>query len=193
MNPEFLKQYVKSMDWVNPKSRLMTRLGDHLGNGRFANSIYGNVSNLEFELSLLDNPKSDKMIGAGCDGNVFLHRDGNKVRAVKVYRAVGPSTKGTGISQFRVSRKIKQLGYETPDVFAATEDILVMDYMPYESLDSYLNKLGNKDKVYIHSKWMEQINYVWKLIGNERIDRATVNGYVKPRDYVFDLGMIDQG
>jgi len=191
MNQEFLKKYLESMNWVNPESRLRTKLGEHIGNGRFVNFTH---KDLEFELSLLDNPRNEKMIGAGQDGNVFLHSQNNKHRAVKVYRTQSYSCPiGTGISQLRASRKIKQLGYETPEVFAATENVLVMEYIPYESLQSYIHKQNNEDKIYLHSKWLNMMETMWRQIGKERIDKALVNGYIRPGIHSFDLGMIDQG
>lgn len=190
MNSELLKQYVESMDWVNPKSKLKTKLGEHLGNGRFVNFTH---SDLEFELSLLENPRNGKVLGAGAQGNVFLHSCGNKSRAVKTYRNVGSDTKGTGISQFRVLRKIRQLGYHTPNVYAATQDVLVMEYLPYENLNRYMNRVDALEQVFLNNKWLEQMRDICRLIGRERMDWVLINGYIIPRDYVVDIGMIDQG
>ena len=193
MEDENLQRIIETFDWLNPKSRLKTKLGEHIGNGKFVNSTY---SNLDLELALLDNPIGGKLIGNGVDGEAYLHNVGRTQRVVKNYRHLGVYkgiTNGNGISQFRCLRKIKQLGFETPNVYAASEKTLVMDYVPHENLQIYVNKLDANEGAFVRKSWMDFITNIWNLIYSERIDSALVNGYIKHNIHSYDFGVIDQG
>lgn len=194
MDDEKLGQYVESMDWINPKFNISSKLGEHIGNGRFVNPAH---NNLETELALLDNPGSNEMIGDGVHGNVFLHRFCNKLRVAKVYKSKPRFYFGhrvcNGITQFRCLRKIKKLGYETPELFAASESVLIMDFLPYKSLFDYIGGLDKTEQFHLRTRWLDYMAEISKHIGNEYMDKATVNGYVKPNTYFNDFGVIDQG
>lgn len=188
---ENIDSVIATFNWINPKTKQHVRLGNYIGKERFVNSDI----NTEQETALLENPKNGLLISAGKEGKIYLHDMGGRKRVVKHYHKIsgrpysGMCT-GTGISQFRCMRKINLLEFESPVVYAASLDTIVMDYLPYAFLEKYMNGISPQEQVKINLAWLEMTRKIHRLLPSEKIDPSPKNGYFKQNGI---LGIIDYG
>ena len=185
MNIEYL---IRTMNWTNPDTGIKTELGKYLGNNVFIND---SITDFPEEILLfLIEPDSPEKIATRFSSTVYYHEKHNRKFAVKKFKDY---KKGGGIEQFRCLRKIKLLGFETPEVYAATPNVLVMDYIPHQNLEHYLNTLSAPIGSVRLRKWNDLMNQITQQMEDETIDTYVGNGYVIFNANELKFGVYDQG
>lgn len=175
--------------WENPIDKSKIELGKMI-----AKEIVINPEHKDFLANVLplEKIKFERLLGDGCHGKVYLSKIGNRRFALKKYGNTGFSS---GITQFRCLRKIRMLGYATPEVYAATNNILLMDYIPNQTVEDYVHvkKKNGLQAQEVYDKWKEQMFKIIDTLWNEFIDSSTGNGYVIQDMPEIKLGVFDQG
>lgn len=184
--------------WKNPVTGLESRLGEQISNGVVINP---QLENIGAEIDLLINNSYARFLGEGEDGQVFVSYIGKIPIVIKKYFSVEELAKRkrnknfitNGISQFRCMRKIRLLWHEAPEVYAASETALAMDYISDQPLPEYLTKLDVDEKEIVDREWADHIHNLRRIMPEEEIDGAEFNGYVKFTGQGHKLGVLDQG
>lgn len=175
-----------SLRWVNPLTNAEVKLGARMAENLVINPEYRGLLS---SLLPFDNMSFEKCIGAGIQSKIYLLRFEDKKFALKKYNPHGSCS---GITQFSCLRKIKMLGYNTPEVYVATPDILLMDYIPNQTIEDYVNKNPNEKRI-ISNLWEFQMGKISKIIPEEVIDELEGNGYIIQDLQDIKLGIFDQG
>ena len=182
-----------TLTWENPIDNSKIELGQMI-----AKDMIINPGHKEFLANVLPLKaiSFERLLGKGSQGEVYLSKIGDKKIAFKKYDC---DDFCSGLTQFRCLRKIKILGYETPEVYAVTDNILVMDYIPYQTIEKYIHVKNNGglreqfqgEKVY--NTWKAQIFKIRDTLWDENMDSSTGNGYVIQNISEIKLGIFDQG
>ena len=181
-----LENKLETFDWTNPDTGQKIKLGEQAEKDIFINPEYISLDLIK----LLSLSRIGDYIGQGSEGQVYLYDDGCRKMAIKKYKMPGSS----GISQFRCLRKIRLLGFEAPEVYAASEETLVMDYVPHNNLAKYLFSLKDEKKASaINRLWIEFMRRIESKIYEETLDSSISNGYIKPTANGSWFGVLDQG
>ena len=147
-----LEGIIASLSWKNPKTQNKVILGQHIGDGIVIN---GKQEDRISDIQLLFRNPVGKYIGHGDDANVYYSEFGGNKRAVKRYRT---ERRTDGLAQFRCMRKLKEIGIETPGVYAASEDVLVMDFIEYPKLWHFLNHAQKHQRGIFEERWKKSSN-----------------------------------
>lgn len=182
-----LDEVIASLGWKNPKTQNKVILGQHIGDGIVIN---GQQEDRIKDIQLLFINPVGTYIGHGEDGNVYRSEFGGNKRAVKRYII---ERRTDGLAQFRCMRKLKEIGIETPEVYAASEDVLVMDFIDYPKLYHFLNQAPKHQSAIFKERWKKLMTYICNVLPEEIIDRGEINGYLRPYENGYKLGTFDQG
>lgn len=182
-----MNQLVETLIWDNPIDNSKIELGSIINDKVVINPKSWNFSNENLELNKLP---LERLIDKGGQGEVYFLQIGDKKLALKRYFHTDYSN---GITQFRCLRKIHLLGYETPEVYAATKDILLMDYIPYPTIREYIYSNPVEKKGRIFQVWYPQMIKIRDILWDEDLDIKDGNGYVIQDTPEVKLGMMDQG
>jgi len=182
-----------SLLWENPKDNSKIELGQMIAKDIVINPEH---KNFLAHVLPLETISFEKKLGWVSDGEVYLSRIGDKQFALKKY---GNKDFCFGLTQFRCLRKIRLLGYNTPEVYAATDNILLMDYIPNQTIEQYIhvkNKGGFREQLKgqkVYDLWKDQMFKIIDTLWDENMDASTANGYVIKDSPEIKLGMFDQG
>lgn len=168
--------------WKNPKTGLVQLLGEHIGNGVYANCPC-ELRNDYRELMLYNH---GTLINENAETEIYLHEFRGKNLVVKRYL---PDSRTNGIAQFRAMRKLREIGgLEVPDMHMASESALLMDHIPYRKIWEFY--FSNPQ---LRKSWDSIMQYVASLIPDEQRDGTPSNGYLKPVNGKYLIGVFDQG
>jgi len=187
-----LESIIESFKWNNPANGNKVILGKYIENGVMIN---GNPEERKEEIDLLDS-KGGKEIGWGGEAEVFLYKINGKNRVVKRFHNWRQNLETNGLLQFRCARKIKEMGIETPEVYAANEKVVIMDYIPHPMLFDVLHLTKGNDKKILLNSWKNLRSKLIKALPEESIDmhpEHAENGYLKPVSGSYVIGVYDQG
>lgn len=184
MNLEYL---IRTMKWTNPNTGIKIELGKHLRDDIFINDSLTDFP--EESMQLLIGPNSPDIIAKRFGSKVYYHEKNNLKLAVKEFNR----RKEAGIEQFRCMRKLKELGIETPEVYATTHNVLVMDYIQYPNLENYISGLSASKQIVLRRKWIVFTQQLMQLVEGETIDTYIGNGYLVSEKPELKFGVYDQG
>ena len=177
-----------TLKWVNPETNVGIKLGSMMAENMVINPEY---IGLLSKILPFDNMSFEKHIGEGGEGNLYTSRFEDKEFVFKIYKNKDILR---GIEQFRCLRKIKILGYETPEVYVATNDILLMDYIPHPTIRDYIhNKNTAENMGRIFEVWYPQMIKIRSILWDENLDIKDGNGYVIQDTPEVKIGIFDQG
>lgn len=182
-----------SLLWKNPIDNSQIELGEMIAKDMILNPEY---KDFLANVLPLETISFEKRLGVGTEGEVYLSRIGDKQFALKKYENKDFCS---GITQFRCLRKIRLLGYDAPKVYAATNSLLLMDYIPHQTIADYVhskNKRGLKEQMQgqrVYDTWKDQMFKIIDMLWDENMDSSTGNGYVIQDRPEIKLGLFDQG
>ena len=177
-----------TLTWENPIDNSKIELGQMI-----AKDMIINPGHKEFLANVLPLKaiSFERLLGKGSQGEVYLSKIGDKKIAFKKYDC---DDFCSGLTQFRCLRKIKILGYETPEVYVATNDILLMDYIPHPTIRDYIhNKNTAENMGRIFEVWYPQMIKIRSILWDENLDIKDGNGYVIQDTPEVKIGIFDQG
>lgn len=185
-----LEHIIESLRWKNPKTGAESTLGNYIGNGVI---IKGHPEERKEEIALLS-AKDGYEIGWGGEGEIFVYSfPDRKALAVKRYR---DNIATNAWMQFRCLSKIRELGIETPNVYAASEKALVMDFLQYPMLEKIFKQAKGKEKERLNEDWARLRIHLINALPEEFIDmppKDGINGYLKRNGESYIIGVFDQG
>src|SRR3989338_1086956 len=147
-----------TLKWVNPETNVEVKLGSMIGESMVINPEH---KELLSRILPFDNMSFEKRIGDGGEGNLYLSKFEDKEFVFKIYKN---KNFPRGIEQFRCLRKIKLLGYETPEVYAATNDLLLIDYIPHPTIREYIQNNSVENRGRIFQVWYPQMIKIRSLL-----------------------------